>query len=81
MFRLSQFQDDVRHWVKTEARVRPAKFEKILLDTLSEPLPDVSVSRPSNRVHWAIPVPDDDSQTVKFSGAGSQNLAPNSGIN
>lgn len=64
MFRLSQFQDDVRHWVKTEARVRPAKFEKILLDTLSEPLPDVSVSRPSNRVHWAIPVPDDDSQTV-----------------
>ncbi|EDX12973.1 GD20436 [Drosophila simulans] len=64
MFRLSQFQDDVRHWVKTEARIRPAKFEKILLDTLSEPLPDVSVSRPSNRVHWAIPVPDDDSQTV-----------------
>ncbi|XP_043654021.1 methionine--tRNA ligase, mitochondrial [Drosophila teissieri] len=64
MFRLSQFQDDVRHWVKEEARIRPAKFEKILLDTLSEPLPDVSVSRPSNRVHWAIPVPDDDSQTV-----------------
>ncbi|EDW97601.1 methionine--tRNA ligase, mitochondrial isoform X1 [Drosophila yakuba] len=64
MFRLSQFQDDVRHWVKQEARIRPAKFEKILLDTLSEPLPDVSVSRPSNRVHWAIPVPDDDSQTV-----------------
>ncbi|EDV91633.1 methionine--tRNA ligase, mitochondrial [Drosophila grimshawi] len=64
MFRLSNFQDDVRHWVKQEARVRPAKFEKILLDTLSEPLPDVSVSRPANRVHWAIPVPNDDSQTV-----------------
>nr|XP_036674388.1 methionine--tRNA ligase, mitochondrial [Drosophila suzukii] len=64
MFRLSQFQDDVRHWVKQEAHIRPAKFEKILLDTLSEPLPDVSVSRPSNRVHWAIPVPDDDTQTV-----------------
>ncbi|KAH8326261.1 hypothetical protein KR067_004547 [Drosophila pandora] len=64
MFRLSKFQDDVIHWVKQEARIRPAKFEKILLDTLSEPLPDVSVSRPSNRVHWAIPVPDDSSQTV-----------------
>ncbi|XP_068153424.1 LOW QUALITY PROTEIN: methionine--tRNA ligase, mitochondrial [Drosophila tropicalis] len=64
MFRLSQFQDDVRYWVKQEARIQPAKFEKILLDTLSEPLPDVSVSRPSNRVHWAIPVPGDDSQTV-----------------
>lgn len=64
MFRLSQFQDDVRHWVQQEARIRPAKFEKILLDTLSEPLPDVSVSRPASRVHWAIPVPNDSSQTV-----------------
>ncbi|XP_017874290.1 PREDICTED: methionine--tRNA ligase, mitochondrial isoform X1 [Drosophila arizonae] len=64
MFPLSQFQDDVRHWVKQEARIRPAKFEKILLDTLSEPLPDVSISRPANRVHWAIPVPNDETQTV-----------------
>ncbi|KRG01290.1 methionine--tRNA ligase, mitochondrial isoform X2 [Drosophila mojavensis] len=64
MFRLSQFQDDVRHWVQQEARIRPAKFEKILLDTLSEPLPDVSISRPANRVHWAIPVPNDETQTV-----------------
>lgn len=64
MFRLTQFQDDVRHWVQQDARIRPAKFEKILLDTLSEPLPDVSVSRPASRVHWAIPVPNDSSQTV-----------------
>lgn len=64
MFRLSRFQDDVRYWVQQDARIRPAKFEKILLDTLSEPLPDVSVSRPASRVHWAIPVPNDSSQTV-----------------
>ncbi|XP_004534150.1 methionine--tRNA ligase, mitochondrial [Ceratitis capitata] len=64
MFRLSNLQDDVLHWVKQGGRIRPGKFEKILLDMLSEPLPDVSVSRPTNRVHWAIPVPDDDSQTV-----------------
>ncbi|KAL7730499.1 hypothetical protein ACLKA6_000502 [Drosophila palustris] len=64
MFRLSQLQDEVRQWVKQEARIRPVKFQKILLDTLNEPLPDVSVSRPSSRVHWAIPVPNDDSQTV-----------------
>ncbi|XP_067616726.1 methionine--tRNA ligase, mitochondrial [Eurosta solidaginis] len=64
MFRLSQFQDDVRYWVKQGDHIRPAKFEKILLDMLSEPLPDVSVSRPSKRVHWAIPVPDDETQTV-----------------
>ncbi|KAH8278375.1 hypothetical protein KR018_001350 [Drosophila ironensis] len=64
MFRLGQFQDDVIHWVKQAPRIRPVKFEKILLDTLSDPLPDVSVSRPSNRVHWAIPVPEDPTQTV-----------------
>ncbi|XP_069969329.1 methionine--tRNA ligase, mitochondrial isoform X2 [Bactrocera oleae] len=64
MFRLSALQDEVLYWVKQGGRIRPAKFEKILLDMLSEPLPDVSVSRPANRVHWAIPVPDDQSQTV-----------------
>ncbi|XP_067614058.1 methionine--tRNA ligase, mitochondrial-like, partial [Eurosta solidaginis] len=64
MFRLSQFQDDVRYWVKKGGPRHPAKYEKILLDMLSEALPDVSVSRPSNRVHWAIPVPDDETQTV-----------------
>ncbi|XP_067614376.1 methionine--tRNA ligase, mitochondrial-like [Eurosta solidaginis] len=64
MFRLSQFQDDVRYWMKQGGPIRPAKFEKILLDMLSEALPNVSVSRPSNRVHWAIPVPDDETQTV-----------------
>lgn len=35
-----------------------------MLDTLSEPLPDVSVSRPSSRVHWGVNVPDDPSQTI-----------------
>ncbi|XP_011202671.2 methionine--tRNA ligase, mitochondrial [Bactrocera dorsalis] len=64
MFRLSALQDEVLYWVKQGGRIRPAKFEKILLDMLSEPLPDVSVSRPANRVHWAIPVPEDQSQTV-----------------
>lgn len=45
-------------------RIKPKKFEKILLDSLQEPLPDVSVSRPSSRVHWGIPVPGDASQTI-----------------
>lgn len=45
-------------------RIKPKKFEKILLDTLSEPLPDVSVSRPTSRVHWGVKVPDDPSQTI-----------------
>lgn len=31
---------------------------------MSEPLPDLSVSRPSSRVHWGIRVPNDDSQSI-----------------
>lgn len=65
MFALSAFQADIVHWLKGhEHRVRPKKFAKILLDMLNEPLEDVSVSRPTARVPWAIPVPDDDTQTV-----------------
>lgn len=34
------------------------------MEYLKEPLMDLSVSRPMNRVSWGIPVPGDDSQTV-----------------
>lgn len=34
------------------------------MEYLKEPLMDISVSRPMNRVSWGIPVPGDDSQTV-----------------
>ncbi len=45
-------------------RIRPKKFQKILLDTLQESIPDVSVSRPASRVHWAIRVPNDESHSI-----------------
>ncbi|XP_058977896.1 methionine--tRNA ligase, mitochondrial [Musca domestica] len=64
MFRLSNLQSEVIYWLKQGGRVKPLKFEKILFDLLSEPLPDVSVSRPAERVKWAIPVPDDATQSV-----------------
>lgn len=64
MFHLSKLQSEVIYWLKQGGRVKPSKFEKILYDMLSEPLPDLSVSRPTQRVNWAIPVPDDPSQTV-----------------
>lgn len=34
------------------------------MEFLKEPLNDISISRPSDRVQWAIPVPDDNTQTV-----------------
>ncbi|XP_312573.5 methionine--tRNA ligase, mitochondrial [Anopheles gambiae] len=66
MFRLSRYQDDVRHWVKglEGRRIQPDKFGRILLDWLEEPLPDISISRPMNRVSWGVPVPSDPSQSV-----------------
>lgn len=45
--------------------VKPLKFQKILQDMVDGgPLPDISISRPSARVHWGIQVPDDETQTV-----------------
>lgn len=45
--------------------MKPKKFQKILFDMISdERLPDVSISRPTSRVHWGIPVPSDETQTV-----------------
>lgn len=64
MFSLGKLQDDILYWLKQGNRVKPAKFEKILFDMLWEPLPDVSVSRPAQRVHWGVPVPNDETQTV-----------------
>ncbi|XP_017775809.1 PREDICTED: methionine--tRNA ligase, mitochondrial [Nicrophorus vespilloides] len=64
MFRLSGMHGDLLHWLKDESVVKPKKFHKILMDMLEEGLPDVSVSRPSSRVHWGIRVPGDDAQSI-----------------
>lgn len=31
---------------------------------VQEKLPDISISRPTSRVHWGIKVPEDDTQTI-----------------
>ncbi|GAB0096481.1 Methionine--tRNA ligase, mitochondrial [Sergentomyia squamirostris] len=64
MFKLGALQQEVVRWASKEGSVKPKKFQRILLESLEEPLPDISVSRPTTRVHWAIPVPGDSSQTV-----------------
>lgn len=65
MFKLNKYQEDVIQWAKQENRVVPSKFNKILLDLLyQESLPNISVSRPSSRMKWGIPVPNDSSQNI-----------------
>ncbi|KAK9716885.1 tRNA synthetases class I (M) [Popillia japonica] len=62
----NNFQEDLIKWFLTnENAVKPKKFYKILLDSITkEELPDVSVSRPCTRVHWGIKVPGDETQTI-----------------
>ncbi|KAF5273898.1 hypothetical protein FQA39_LY01013 [Lamprigera yunnana] len=65
MFALSKFQQPLIDWLTKGDQVKPKKFQKILCDVISkEELGDLSVSRPTSRVHWGIKVPDDDTQTV-----------------
>lgn len=66
MFRLSAFKSHLQQWLKNDGVITPSKFQKQLQEMLANDayLPDISVSRPSNRVHWAIRVPDDEEQSI-----------------
>ncbi|VVC96021.1 unnamed protein product [Leptidea sinapis] len=66
MFRLSAFKTQLQQWLRTDGVIRPSKFQKQLQDMLENEVyfPDISVSRPASRVHWAIRVPDDEEQSI-----------------
>ncbi|XP_041985247.1 methionine--tRNA ligase, mitochondrial [Aricia agestis] len=66
MFRLSAFKTHLQRWLETDGVIQPAKFQRQLLEYLSSEtyFPDISVSRPAERVHWAIRVSDDDTQSI-----------------
>ncbi|XP_067007448.2 methionine--tRNA ligase, mitochondrial [Anabrus simplex] len=66
MFRLSSLQNDLLYWLKDERVVQPLKFHHQLVSWVQDEtlVQDVSVSRPKDRVHWGIPVPDDSNQII-----------------
>ncbi|KAL4710054.1 hypothetical protein ACJJTC_011639 [Scirpophaga incertulas] len=66
MFRLSAMKTHLQEWLRTDGVITPSKYQKQLQELLENEgyLPDISVSRPSSRVHWAIQVPNDDEQSV-----------------
>ncbi len=66
MFKLSALKSDLLHWLKDERRVEPSKFHKILTSWIHDDnaVKDISISRPSSRFSWGIPVPDCPTQTV-----------------
>ncbi|XP_066523482.1 methionine--tRNA ligase, mitochondrial [Hoplias malabaricus] len=65
LFRLSDFRTELQHWLKGNPKaVRPEKFHHMVLQSLENDLPDLSVSRQRSRLQWGIPVPGDPEQTV-----------------
>ncbi|KAK2498515.1 hypothetical protein MC885_019907 [Smutsia gigantea] len=65
IFRLSQFREPLRRWLRDDPQaITPEPFQRAVLQWLEEELPDLSVSRKSSHLHWGIPVPGDDSQTI-----------------
>ncbi|XP_004577011.2 methionine--tRNA ligase, mitochondrial [Ochotona princeps] len=65
IFRLSQFREPLQQWLRDDPQtITPEPFYRAVLQWLEEELPDLSVSRRSSHLHWGIPVPGDDSQTI-----------------
>ncbi|KAB0365808.1 hypothetical protein FD754_009964 [Muntiacus muntjak] len=65
IFRLSQFREPLQDWLRGDPQaITPEPFHHTVLQWLEEELPDLSVSRRSSHLHWGIPVPGDDSQTI-----------------
>lgn len=65
IFRLSQFREPLQRWLRDDPRaITPEPFHQAALQWLEEELPDLSVSRRSSHLHWGIPVPGDESQTI-----------------
>ena len=44
--------------------VTPDRIKNRVLNELTDMKPEISVSRPAERLHWGIKVPDDNSQTI-----------------
>ncbi|KAF6232018.1 hypothetical protein HO173_009855 [Letharia columbiana] len=64
-FRLSAFQTRLQeHYSKSHDMIVPWTRMKDVEDEIGKGLQDLSISRPSERLSWGIPVPDDATQTI-----------------
>ncbi|KAF7795545.1 hypothetical protein EIP86_006707 [Pleurotus ostreatoroseus] len=64
-FRLSAFQEPLlAHFQSHPEAIFPEQYHSDVISTLSGPLDDLSVSRPSSRLSWGIPVPNDVDHTI-----------------
>jgi len=64
-FRLSRFRDSLLARYQSDPQaIHPPQQHANILDVLSVPLEDLSVSRPRDRLRWGISVPNDPTHTV-----------------
>lgn len=64
-FKLSAFTDQVKSAIVSgKMQIVPEFRKKEILNVLEEGLSDISVSRPSGKIAWGIPVPEDTTQVM-----------------
>lgn len=62
--RISDFRDEIRQQIESDAmRILP-EFRKQEVLRLLEDAPDISISRPRGQLSWGVSVPGDDSQVM-----------------
>ncbi len=60
-FRMEKYRAWLRqHILDHEDFIRPRGYRKEVLSMLSEPIGDLSISRPRERLYWGVPLPWDD---------------------
>lgn len=62
--RIADYKDQIREAIESdEMRITPSFRKKEFLNLLKD-MPDVSISRPKEKVSWGVPVPGDDDQVM-----------------
>jgi len=60
-FRMSRYQDWLRDHIQSHPDcIRPERYRNEVLSFLKDPLEDLCISRPKERLSWGIPLPFDD---------------------
>ncbi|KAL7423543.1 methionyl-tRNA synthetase [Cryptotrichosporon argae] len=62
-FRLSNRREGLERWLSRPESVWPESHRRDLLRQAAD-MQDLSISRPTSRLHWGVPVPGDASQTI-----------------
>ena len=62
--RIADFKDQIREAIEKDVMKITPSFRKKEFLNLLEDMPDVSISRPKEKVSWGVPVPGDENQVM-----------------